>query len=100
MAPGTPAKPAVVRFHAVPRASRTEVAGRHGDAVKIRLKAPPVDGAANQELIRFLAKHFGVPRSAVRLVSGASSRDKRIAIPGVTAEAAVASLLAQTPTAD
>ena len=66
-----------------PRASRTEVAGMHGDAVKIRLAAPPVDGAANEELIRFLADMLGVPRSAVSVVSGQASRRKTIQVDGI-----------------
>ena len=74
--------------------------GRHGDAIKIRIKAPPVDGAANEELIRFLAKRFGVPRSAVQLLSGASSRDKRVAIGSMSADEVLASLLARTPSPD
>ena len=100
MAPGKPSKPAVVRFHVVPRASKTEIVGRHGDAIKIRIKAPPVDGAANEELTRFLAKRFGVPRSAVQLLSGTSSRDKRVAITGMPADEVLASLLARTPSPD
>ncbi len=72
------------------------VAGRHGDAIKIRVKAPPVDGAANEELIRFLAKRLGVPRSSIRLVSGASSRHKRITIDGMTPEEITRSLLGNT----
>jgi hypothetical protein len=100
LAAAKPRKPVAIRFHVVPRASRTEVAGRHGDAIKIRLKAPPVDGAANAELIRFLAKHFGVPRSAIQLLSGGSSRDKRVAIAGMPAEEVFASLLARTPQSD
>ncbi len=92
-----PGKPAAVRLRVVPRASKTEVAGRHGDAIKIRVKAPPVDGAANRELARFLAKHLGVPRSAVQLVSGASSRDKRVAIVGMRADEVIDLLLAQSP---
>ena len=75
-------RPAVLLLHVQPRAARTEVAGRHGDAVKIRLHAPPVAGAANSELLRFLAERLGVPRSAVRLVAGASGRRKRVAITG------------------
>ena len=74
--------------HVVPRAKATEVAGRHGDAVRIRLAAPPVDGAANAELVRFLAERFGVPRSAVTIVRGATARRKTVAILGVTAEGA------------
>lgn len=67
-------------IHVQPRASRTEVAGRHGDAIKIRLKAPPVDGAANAELITFLAQQLGVSRSAVRIVRGETSRRKLVEV--------------------
>ena len=69
-----------------PRASRTEMAGRHGDALKVRLAAPPVDGAANEALVRFLADQLGVPRSAVRLESGAGGRAKVIAVEGIGLE--------------
>lgn len=70
-------------IHVQPRAGKTEIVGRHGDAVKIRLKAPPVDGAANEELIRFLSKTVGVPRRAVQIAAGATSRRKRVTIDGV-----------------
>ncbi|MCH7874006.1 MAG: YggU family protein [Gemmatimonadetes bacterium] len=73
----------VVPVHVQPRAAKTEVAGLHGDAIKIRLKAPPVEGAANDALIRFLAKKLGVPRHAVRIVSGATSRTKRVSVDGI-----------------
>ena len=70
-------------LHVQPGASRTEVAGTHGDALKVRLAAPPVDGKANAELLRFLAETFGVPRRNVTLVRGETSRRKvlRIAHP-------------------
>lgn len=71
---------------AVPRASRSEIAGIYGDMVRIRLAAPPVDGAANEELVRFLADTLSVPRSAVRVVSGQASRSKVILINGITME--------------
>jgi uncharacterized protein (TIGR00251 family) len=77
-----------VVVHVVPRAKVTEVVGRHGDAVRIRLAAPPVDGAANAELVRFLADRLGVPQSAVTIVRGAAGRRKTVAILGVTAAAA------------
>jgi uncharacterized protein (TIGR00251 family) len=67
-----------------PRASRTEVAGTHGDAIKIRLAAPPVEGAANAELVAFLAKQLGVPRSAVRIVKGERGRNKVVEIEGIS----------------
>jgi uncharacterized protein (TIGR00251 family) len=67
-----------------PRASRSEIVGEHGDALKVRLAAPPVDGAANEELIRFAAKLFGVSASSVSIRSGQASRTKLIEITGVT----------------
>ena len=75
-----------VTVHIQPRASRTEIVGWHGDAIKIRIKAPPLEGAANRELQRFLARQLGVASSAVQLLSGASSRRKRVAVEGFTAE--------------
>ncbi|MEP6573537.1 MAG: DUF167 domain-containing protein [Gemmatimonadota bacterium] len=72
-----------------PRASITELAGLHGDALKIRLAAPPVDGEANEELIRFLAKTLGVRRADVSIVSGSSSRRKVIEIRCVELPAAI-----------
>jgi len=68
-----------------PRASRDEVSGVHGDALKIRLAAPPVDGAANDALVNFLAAVFAVPRRAVRILAGESSRSKLVEIDGVSA---------------
>jgi hypothetical protein len=69
----------------VPRASRTELAGVTGGAVRIRISAPPVEGAANQALIRFLAKRLGVGRYQVEIVAGARGRTKVIAVEGITA---------------
>ncbi len=83
----------VLTLHIQPGAKRTEVAGQHGEALKIRLAAPPVDGKANDALIAFLAKTLGVPKSRVELVSGQSSRAKRVRVAGIDA-AAAASLLA------
>ena len=71
-------------LHIQPGAKHTAVAGRHGEALKIRLHAPPVDGQANAELIAFLAQRLAVPKSAVSLISGASSRAKRLHIAGVS----------------
>ena len=78
--------------HVQPRARRSEIAGRHGDAIKVRLAAPPVDGAANEELVRFLAETLGVPRRAVRLTAGLTSRRKTVEIDGLTGAAALALL--------
>ena len=79
-----------VRVH--PRASRTEVAGVQGDALKIRLAAPPVDGEANDECVRFLARALGVARSSVAIVAGRTSRNKRIRVDGLTGAEARARL--------
>ncbi|HYT64157.1 MAG TPA: DUF167 domain-containing protein, partial [Gemmatimonadales bacterium] len=69
--------------HVVPRAARTAVAGRHGDAVKIRIAAAPVDGAANDELIRFLAERLRISRTAIEITAGHTSRRKNITITGM-----------------
>ncbi len=70
----------VLNLHVQSRAARTGYAGRHGGRIKVRLKAPPVDGAANQALAAWLALEFDVPSSAVRFLAGVRSRDKQIAI--------------------
>jgi uncharacterized protein (TIGR00251 family) len=75
-----------------PRASRTEPAGVHGNAFKIRIAAPPVDGAANEALVRFLAERFGVPRSDVLLHAGAGGRLKVVEVRGRTVADAYARL--------
>ncbi len=69
----------------VPRASSTAIVGDYEGALRIRIAAPPVEGAANRELIRYLAKKFKVPQNAVEIVSGASSKNKIIRLQGVTA---------------
>ena len=76
-----------------PRASRDAVDGVREGALRIRLTAPPVEGEANEALVRFLAARLQVPKSAVRILSGERGRVKRIAVRGVTA-AAVESLAA------
>jgi len=63
-----------------PRSSRNAVVGLHGDALKIKIKAPPVEGAANRMCIRHLAECLDVPRSAVEIVSGRSSRIKTVQV--------------------
>ena len=71
-----------------PRAGITEVQGLHGDAIKLRIAAPPVDGAANDEVIRFVAETLGVPRRDVTLAAGRSSRRKVVEVHGTTVAAA------------
>jgi uncharacterized protein (TIGR00251 family) len=75
----------VLSLHIQPGAKKTEIAGLHGDALKIRLAAPPVDGKANEALLAFVAKQLGVAKSRVELVSGQTSRAKRVAVVGVDA---------------
>lgn len=84
---------AVLTVHVQPNASRTECVGVHGDALKIRLASRPVDGAANDELIRFIADQCAVPRANVRIDAGAGARRKRLSIKGITAEALMTRLL-------
>lgn len=72
----------LLQVHVQPGAVRSEVAGLHGDRLKIRVAAPATEDRANQALLRFLAAEFGVSLRSVRLVSGARSRAKRVAIEG------------------
>lgn len=68
-----------------PRASREEIGGFEGETLRVRVTAPPVEGRANQALTRLLAKRLRVSRGAVRVVAGQASRDKVVAIDGLTA---------------
>lgn len=68
-----------------PRASSTEMAGIHGGALKVRLTAPPADGAANAMLVGFLAATFGIPERNIRIVAGLTSRSKVVELAGVSA---------------
>lgn len=83
MAGSTPVKVFSFSVRVVPRASKSEVVGMHDDALKVRVAAPPVNGAANAELIRLLAKHFGVSRSDVEIVAGETSKNKRVRISNI-----------------
>jgi uncharacterized protein (TIGR00251 family) len=66
-----------------PRASRSELAGLHGERLRIRLQAPPVDGKANAALVEFVAGLFAIPRARVTIEHGLSGRDKRLRLHGV-----------------
>ncbi len=77
----------ILRVHVVPRAARSEAAGLHGGALRVRLDAPPVEGAANAALIEFLAGRLGVPRRQVSIVGGLTSREKQVRVEGVEAGA-------------
>ena len=68
----------ILKVHLQPRSSKNAVEGLHGDALKIKVKAPPVDGAANKMCIQYLAKRLGVPKSSLEIISGFTSRTKRV----------------------
>ena len=87
----------VLALHVQPGAKRTEAAGTHGDSLKIRLAAPPVDGKANAALLEFLARKVGAGRTALTLISGQTSRTKRVRVDGVVADALRALLQAKAP---
>jgi uncharacterized protein (TIGR00251 family) len=76
----------LLSLHVQPGAKRSEIVGLHGTALKIRLAAPPVDGKANACLIGFLAELLMLPKSSISLVSGQSSRSKRVAVTKLGAE--------------
>lgn len=77
----------VLAIQAQPGAKRTEVAGLHGDALKIRVAAPALEDRANDALIEFLAERFGVPKRSVTLLSGHKSREKRFIVVGSSVDA-------------
>jgi uncharacterized protein (TIGR00251 family) len=82
----------IIDVRVIPRAAKSGVAGTRGDAVLVRLQAPPVEGAANAELIRLFAATFGVPSRAVSIVGGEHARQKRVRIAGIDAATAAARL--------
>ncbi len=78
----------VIDVRVTPRASHSRLDGAHAGVLRVRLHAPPVDGAANDELIALMAEAFGVPKRAVTIVSGHGSRSKRVRLSGLGAESA------------
>lgn len=80
------AEGAILTVHVQPKASRTESVGLYGEALKVRVAAPPVEGAANDELCRFLAEQVGIPPSSVEIRSGAGGRHKRVLLKGVSSQ--------------
>ena len=80
----------VFKVQVVPRSSRSEVVGEHNGSLRIRIAAPPVAGAANEELIRLLAKTFNVSRSAVTIVGGHTGKVKQISIKARTNDSCTA----------
>lgn len=78
-----------VAVHVQPQAGRTAIVGRHGDALKVRVAAPPVDDRANEAAVALIAEMFDVPPTGVRVVSGDRSRVKRLHVDGIELETAV-----------
>ena len=76
--------PTLIQVRVIPRARRTEISGRRGAAILIRLAAPPVDGAANDALIAYLAERLGLPQRRITIARGGSGRDKTLAVDGLT----------------
>lgn len=87
---------AVIDFHVQPGAKRTRIVGEHGDRLKISIACPPVDGKANKTLLIFLADALNVSKSSVELVSGDTSRQKRVLIRNITAAECMAKLMQGT----
>jgi uncharacterized protein len=83
-----------LRLRVVPGARRSEIVGRHGEAWKVRVKAAPERGAANDAVLQLLAEALGLPTGDVRLISGLGSRDKMVELTGLEAEEAEARLAA------
>jgi uncharacterized protein (TIGR00251 family) len=75
----------IIKVQVQTRASRDEMVGSHGDSLKVRITAPPVAGAANKHLLKFLAKQLKLPQSQLSIKSGATSKNKSICIEGIPA---------------
>ena len=74
----------ILTIHVVPRSSRIAILYQPPDTLKVKLTAPPIEGAANQQLIEVLAKNFSIPRRNVEIISGAQSKTKRVRIHGIS----------------
>jgi uncharacterized protein (TIGR00251 family) len=82
-----------IKIYVAPRSSANSVIGVHDGEIKVAITAPPVDGAANRALVEFIAKRLSVPKSAVSLVAGETSRHKVVAVAGIDAQIALQMLL-------
>ena len=76
----------ILAVRVIPRSPRSKIDGRRGDAILVRLAAPPVEGAANDALIELLSREFHVPKRQITILSGHASRDKRVEIAGLSDE--------------
>jgi uncharacterized protein (TIGR00251 family) len=86
----------IIRIRVIPRASRSGLAGTRGDVLLVRLNAPPVEGAANVELIDVIARALNVPRRAVSIIAGEHSRHKQLCVSGIDVSTAALRLLQGT----
>jgi uncharacterized protein (TIGR00251 family) len=77
-----------IQLHVQPGASTSEVVGLHGDRIRLRIHSPPIDGRANEAVLKWIAARLGVPRRAVTLVRGEKSRQKTVEVAGMRAEVA------------
>ena len=84
----------ILAIRVIPRSPQSAITGRRGEALVVRLAAPPVEGAANDALIEYLARVFDRPKRDVTILAGEKSRDKRVRIDGIDDEAATARLSA------
>jgi uncharacterized protein len=82
----------IITVRVIPRAARAGIAGTRADALLVRLHAPPVDGAANSELIEVLADALDVPKRAIAIISGGTSKQKQVRVEGITADRAASRL--------
>ena len=76
----------IVNVRVVPRSDRDEVVGVHGESLKIRINAPPIDGKANDRLVRFLSAQLDIPVSGIQIIRGLTSREKQLLVAGVKSE--------------
>jgi uncharacterized protein (TIGR00251 family) len=75
---------ALLKLHVIPRGSRNEITGRRGDALCVKITAPPVEGSANEAIVKFIANALGVRKNQVEIVSGCKSREKTLRISGLS----------------
>jgi len=82
----------VFSIHVIPRSKKEGFAGTHGDSIKVKVNAPPVEGAANKAVVKFIAKLFDVSKSNVEIIKGETGREKQVLVRGVGLEKAKAVL--------
>ena len=82
----------IIRIKLIPRSSRTQIIGKEGDLIKVKVTSPPVDGKANKALIELFAKKLGLPKGNIEIISGKNSRIKSIRIHGLSLEKIISTL--------